>query len=167
MGQVLRILSCLPILLLLLRTDEANARGICLYFSEKAATWFGALAICKKLNMCLANLDTEVTLVQLNHKMEHEELEYWFGLNAHEKPNYRYVSNNKSIEYSPHNSKLVNNEGCAYVKHQQEFFKFESASCREHKRFICSKTDECDGVSMKHGDSKCVITEEQHEIVAY
>jgi len=39
MNQVLRMLYCLPILLLLLlRADEANGKGICLYFSEKTVS---------------------------------------------------------------------------------------------------------------------------------
>ncbi|EDV58210.1 uncharacterized protein LOC6542828 [Drosophila erecta] len=167
MSQVPRILCCLPILLLLLRTDEANGKGICLYVSEKTATWFHALAICKKLHMCLANLDTEITLIQMKSKIGPDEHEYWFGLNAYEKPNFRYVSNNKSIEYAPHNSKLVNNEGCVFVKEQYDFFKFESANCDDRRRFICTKTEECDGVTFKHEQSKCVITEEQRDIVAY
>ncbi|XP_033154330.1 uncharacterized protein LOC117137139 [Drosophila mauritiana] len=168
MSQVLRILYCPPILmLLLLRADEANGKGICLYFSEKTASWFSALSICKTLHMCLADLNTEVTLIQMKSKINVDDYEYWFGLNAHDKPTYRYVSNNKSIEYSPHNSKLVNNEGCVYVKHQNDFFKFESAKCREHRRFICTKTDECDGVSTKPGNSNCVITAEERDIVAY
>ncbi|XP_016973899.1 lithostathine-1-alpha [Drosophila rhopaloa] len=167
MGLQVRILCYIPLFLLYFQIGEVNTKGICLYFSEKKASWFDALIECQKHHMCLADLNTEVTLGQMETKFNHEEIEYWFGLNSHEKSNYRYASNNKSIEYSPKHSKLVNDGRCAFVKHENGFYKFESADCNAHKRFICTKTDECDGVSMKPGKSKCVITEEEKSVVAY
>ncbi|XP_017066695.1 uncharacterized protein LOC108104879 [Drosophila eugracilis] len=167
MKLFLKILYCLPILLLHLQIREVNPKGICLYFSEKMASWFDALIVCQKNHMCLADLNTEVTLVQMATKTDHKEHEYWFGLNAYDKSNYRYVSNNKSIEFSPINSKLVNDGRCAYIKHVKGFYIFEGANCRHRKRFICTRTDECDGVSMKPVKSQCVITEEEKKIVAY
>ncbi|XP_016928001.2 uncharacterized protein [Drosophila suzukii] len=167
MSLVLRILYCLPILLLPLHVEEVNAKGMCLYLSEAIATWFDALIACQKQFMCLADLDTEVTLIQMEAKVPHNDHGYWFGLNAHEKTGYRYASNNRSIEYSPVSSNLLNDGGCAYVKHDDGFYKFLSASCDAKKRFICNMAEECDGVSMRPKKPLCVISHEDKEIVAY
>ncbi|XP_017012576.1 uncharacterized protein [Drosophila takahashii] len=167
MSLLVRILYCLPIFLLNFHIDQANAKGICLYLSDKMATWFDALIVCQKHHMCLADLNTEVTLIQMQAKLKHDDHGYWFGLNAHEKTSFRYVSNNKTIEFSPTGSNLVNHGGCAFVKHDDGFYKFQSADCHAQKRYICTRTEECDGVSMKPGKAQCVINEEEKEIVAY
>ncbi|XP_016967757.1 P-selectin [Drosophila biarmipes] len=167
MSLASRILYCLPILLIPLHIEEANAKGICLYFSDQLATWFDALITCQKHYMCLADLDTEVTLIQMESKLPRDDHSYWFGLNAHEKNSYRYVSSNKSADYSPVSSNLVNDGGCAFVKHDDGFYKFLSADCHTRKRFICSRAEECDGVSISPRKSQCVISPEDKEIVAY
>ncbi|XP_017120049.1 uncharacterized protein LOC108141293 [Drosophila elegans] len=167
MSFQVRILCHLSILVLYFHIGQVNSKGICLYFSLKIASWFDALIECQKHHMCLADLNTEVTLVQMETKFNHEDHEYWFGLNSHEKKNYRYVSNNKSIEYSPIHSKLVNDGLCAFVKHEYGFYKFESADCNIHKRFICTRADECDGLQLKPVKSKCFISEKQKQVVAY
>ncbi|XP_017044924.1 uncharacterized protein LOC108090656 [Drosophila ficusphila] len=166
MSRLVRFVCCLPILLLHLHVKEVNAKGICLYLSEKRASWFEALAVCQSYRMCLADLSTEVTLIQMEEKWNPDDHEYWFGLNSHEKFTYRYVSNNKSIEYAPRNSKLASEGQCAFVKHERGFYKFASADCFDHKRFICSRTEMCDGENLRHGVSHCSISEEEKQVVA-
>ncbi|XP_017105855.3 uncharacterized protein [Drosophila bipectinata] len=161
---------CLSILILFLTwpVEKVHSSGICIYVSKHRLNWFEALFACQKKGMCLADIDTTLTLLSLTDKFHGDDrTDVWFGLTAFERTNYRYISSNKHVEFTPQNSQLVNNGSCAFLKPEDPTYTFASAVCYDKKRFACTKTEMCNGAHMRKRKNFCAIPHSAKEIMAY
>ncbi|KAH8321885.1 hypothetical protein KR067_007857, partial [Drosophila pandora] len=129
--------------------------------------WFDALFTCQKKGMCLADIDTSVTVLGLtSHLHGDDRTDIWFGLTAFERNNYRYISNNKLVDYTPKDSVLVNNGSCAFLKPVDPLFTFASGDCTARKRFACTQTDMCNGARMRKPKASCIVPDYAKEILS-
>lgn len=130
--------------------------------------WFEALFDCQKKGMCLADIDTGVTLLALTAEFDRDDRqEIWFGLTAFERNNFRYISNNKPLEYIAENSVLINNGSCAFLKPEDPMYTFASDDCSARKHFACAQSDMCNGAHMKKQKQSCAVPDYANEIMAF
>ncbi|XP_017839953.1 uncharacterized protein LOC108597755 [Drosophila busckii] len=152
---------------------EATAAGSCHYFSEKKMDYFDALFTCQKKKLCLADFNTQVLMNEIGSKLPaYKREDYWFGLNAYEKPTFKYVSNLENMVFMAEGATLDYSKPCAYLTPRANTaYTFNSAPCFLYKHFVCSEAEMCNGIATKSAfkatvsdELPCEMSDEVREI---
>lgn len=135
--------------------------------------WFEALFTCQRMKMCLADMRSELSFEEMAKKFpKYTEHEYWIGLNAYEKEDFKYVSNGDLMAYVPQDSVIDYKLACAYIRSIGDRFVIETGKCGHVRRFVCAEAVTCNGretnssfIPAYNADLKCEIDKTTKKII--